>query len=50
MRFEGSAHDISMIVPTQVKEIAVLQGADAAVWGARGANGVIEITTLNGSE
>lgn len=42
--------DISMILPTQVKEVAVLQGADASIWGVRGANGVIEITLLDGSE
>lgn len=41
--------DISMILPTEVKEIKVLQGPDAAHWGSRSANGVIEISLVTGS-
>lgn len=35
--------DITGISPAQVKTIRVLVGNDAANWGSRGANGVIEI-------
>ncbi|MCV9386661.1 TonB-dependent receptor plug domain-containing protein [Reichenbachiella ulvae] len=40
--------DISMIQPMQIKSIKVLLGPDAAHWGVRGANGVIEIDLMNG--
>ncbi|MFY0606488.1 MAG: TonB-dependent receptor plug domain-containing protein [Cyclobacteriaceae bacterium] len=40
-------NDISNIEPTQIKSIAVLQGADASLYGVRGANGVIEITLIS---
>lgn len=35
--------DISGISPAQVKSVKVLVGNDAADWGSRGANGVVEI-------
>jgi TonB-dependent SusC/RagA subfamily outer membrane receptor len=39
---------IAQISPREVKDITVLKGADAAIYGVRGANGVIVIT-LKGS-
>jgi TonB-dependent SusC/RagA subfamily outer membrane receptor len=33
-----------------VKSIEVLKGASASIYGSRGANGVILITTLRGGE
>ncbi len=36
--------DISFVVPTNVKSIRYLEGAAAALYGSRAANGVIEIT------
>lgn len=38
------------INPVDVRSVEVLKGAAASVYGARGANGVILITTLKGSE
>ena len=35
---------ISLIMPSMVKYIQVLKGTDAAIYGARGAGGVIVIT------
>ena len=37
--------DISIVVPREVKSIKVLKGNDATIYGMRGANGVIEIST-----
>ena len=37
--------DISNIPPTEVKNIEVLKDASAAIYGSRGANGVVLITT-----
>ena len=34
--------------PHDIKNITVLKGAEASVWGSRGANGVIVITTKKG--
>jgi len=42
-------NSIDNISPRQVKSISVLKGADSAIYGSRGANGVIMIT-LVGSE
>ncbi len=36
---------IDHILPVDVKSVAVLKGSDAAIYGSRGANGVILITT-----
>ena len=37
------------ISPDDIEEITVLKdGAAAAIWGSRGANGVIDITTKKG--
>lgn len=36
-------NDISGITPMEVKEVRILQGNEAAHWGMRGGNGVIEI-------
>lgn len=41
---------IDNINPVEVKSIAVLKGSSAAIYGVRGANGVISITLINGSE
>ncbi len=36
---------VSLVDPNDIKSIRVLKGADAAIYGTRGANGVIIITT-----
>ncbi len=41
---------IDNINPLEVKSISVLTGTAAALYGVRGANGVISITLLNGTE
>lgn len=41
---------IDYVNPLEVKSIEVLTGSKAAIWGVRGANGVISITLVNGSE
>lgn len=41
----SSSTDLSFINPIDVKSIDVLKGASAAIYGTRGANGVILITT-----
>ena len=38
----------NIVQPVDVKEIKALTGSDASIYGARGANGVIEITTKSG--
>ena len=43
----GSA-SLNDLDPHDIKSIEVLKGADASVWGSRGANGVIVITTKKG--
>jgi len=40
--------DISFINPADVARIEVLKGSDASIYGSRGGNGVIEITTKEG--
>ncbi len=42
--------DLDAIVPADVKSIEVLKGASASVYGSRGANGVILITTMKGGD
>jgi len=37
---------IDNISPRQVKSITVLKGSDAAIYGSRGAGGVIMITMI----
>src|SRR5210317_2175323 len=39
----------NIVQPVDVKSIRALTGSDAAFYGARGANGVIEITTKRGN-
>ncbi len=41
---------IDAVNPLEVKSIEVLKGSAAAIYGVRGANGVLKITLLNGSE
>jgi TonB-dependent SusC/RagA subfamily outer membrane receptor len=41
---------IDNINPVEVKSITVLKGSSAAIYGVRGANGVISITLINGPE
>jgi len=41
---------IDFVNPVEVKSISVLTGSSAAIYGVRGANGVISITCINGSE
>lgn len=45
-----STTSISMINPNDVKSINVLKGSAAAIYGVRGAGGVILINTKNGSD
>lgn len=40
--------DIATILPIQVKSVKVLVGNDAAYWGVRGGNGVVEIELKKG--
>lgn len=40
-------HDIDYIRPIEVKDVSVLKGAATSIYGARGANGVIQITLRN---
>jgi len=39
-------NQINDIVPSQVRSISLLKGSTASIYGARGANGVILITTI----
>jgi TonB-dependent SusC/RagA subfamily outer membrane receptor len=41
---------IDQVNPVEVKSIKVLKGSEAAIYGVRGSNGVINITLKNGSE
>jgi TonB-dependent SusC/RagA subfamily outer membrane receptor len=43
-------NSIDNVNPLDVKSIAVLNGSAAAIYGVRGANGVISITIINVSE
>jgi TonB-dependent SusC/RagA subfamily outer membrane receptor len=43
-------NSIDNVNPLDVKSISVLKGSAAAIYGVRGANGVISITLINGSE
>jgi hypothetical protein len=43
-------NSIDNVNPIEVKTIKVLTGSQAAIYGVRGANGVISIDLLNGSE
>ena len=38
------------ISPSMIESISVLKGASASIYGSRGANGVILVTLINGSE
>ena len=39
----------NIVQPVDVKDIRALTGSNASIYGARGANGVIEITTKKGN-
>lgn len=41
---------IDQVNPVEVKRIKVLKGSEAAIYGVRGSNGVIDITLKNGTE
>lgn len=41
---------IDQVHPSDVKSISILTGSNAAVYGMRGANGVVMITTLRGDD
>jgi TonB-dependent SusC/RagA subfamily outer membrane receptor len=43
-------NSIDNVNPLEVKTIKVLKGSQAAIYGVRGANGVISIDLINGSE
>lgn len=43
-------NSIDDVNPLEVKKIKVLKGSEAAIYGVRGSNGVIDITLKNGSE
>jgi TonB-dependent SusC/RagA subfamily outer membrane receptor len=43
-------NSIDDVNPVEVKKIRVLKGSEAAIYGVRGSNGVIDITLKNGSE
>jgi len=43
-------NSIDFISPMEVKSISLLKGSQATIYGVRGANGVISITLLKGSE
>lgn len=45
-----STSSVDMINPGDVKKIDVLKGSAAAIYGTRGSNGVILITTFKGSD
>ncbi len=49
-RTTGLADVISMVSPSDIERIEVLMNSDAAIFGSRGAGGVIVIYTRNGSE
>jgi TonB-dependent SusC/RagA subfamily outer membrane receptor len=42
--------NVDGISPSMVESISVLKGASASIYGSRGANGVIIVTLVNGSE
>jgi len=43
-----NSSQLSMLPPTDVKSVDILDGGSAAIYGSRGANGVIIITTKRG--
>jgi len=46
---DGYEGDISILNPADIKSIVVLKDAQAAIYGTRGANGVILVTTNQGT-
>lgn len=48
--FDASQSDFEMLDPTEVESISVLKDASAAVYGSKGANGVILVKTKRGKE
>lgn len=48
MQVDGSV--MSTLVPSQVKSVNVIKDGSAAIYGARGANGVVIIETKKGNE
>lgn len=47
---EVSSSALSNLPPTDVKNIDILKGSSAAIYGQRGANGVVVITTKSGRD
>ncbi len=48
--FDASQSDFEMLDPSEVESISVLKDASAAVYGSKGANGVILVKTKRGKE
>jgi len=48
--FDASQGDFEMLDPSEVESISVLKDASAAVYGSKGANGVVLIKTKRGKE
>ena len=48
--FDASQSDFDMLDPIEVESISVLKDASAAVYGSKGANGVILVKTKRGKE
>lgn len=47
---ESNMSQLSALPPSDVKSIDILKGGSAAIYGVRGANGVVIITTKNGRD
>lgn len=47
---QSNSQDLEALSPNDVKSVDVLKGSSAAIYGARGANGVIIITTKRGGD
>lgn len=48
--FDASQSDFEMLDPSEVESISVLKDASAAVYGSKGANGVVLVKTKRGKE
>lgn len=47
---EVNSSELNSLSPTDVKSVDILKGGSAAIYGVRGANGVIVITTKRGGD
>jgi len=45
-----NSSELSMLPPSDVKSVNILKGGSAAIYGSRGANGVVIITTKRGGD